>query len=270
MNQPPGPLTKLAEGREAELFAWGEGAVLRLLRDPNATVSNERQRAALEAARAGGASVPAVREAGVYHGRPGLVLERIDGPDLLTLLGRRPWRLLWAGRACGVVHARLHDITAPAGVPTLHARYGQPAGGLDRIPPPIARRVRALLATLPEGDRLCHGDFHPGNVIISPRRPVVIDWANVARGHPEADVARTLLLLQLGELPPGTLLPVRLLARLARMLLRRIYLNEYRRHRPLNRRRLARWETVQAAARLGEGIASERAALLRLLRRRIT
>jgi aminoglycoside phosphotransferase (APT) family kinase protein len=50
---------------------------------------------------------------------------------------------------------------------------------------------------MPEGDRLCHGDFHPINVLGEISRPVVIDWPDACRGDPAADVCRSYLLLKL-------------------------------------------------------------------------
>ncbi|TMA37195.1 MAG: aminoglycoside phosphotransferase family protein, partial [Deltaproteobacteria bacterium] len=44
-----------------------------------------------------------------------------------------------------------------------------------------------MLETLPDGDQLCHGDMHPGNIMLSRRGPMVIDWTNARRGHPAAD-----------------------------------------------------------------------------------
>ena len=35
-------LRKVAEGREAEMFAWGEGTILRLLRNPQAQAETKR------------------------------------------------------------------------------------------------------------------------------------------------------------------------------------------------------------------------------------
>lgn len=46
-------------------------------------------------------------------------------------------------------------------------------------------------------------DFHPDNVLLAARGPVIIDWPDATRGQPLADVARTSLLLRLGGLPPG-------------------------------------------------------------------
>jgi tRNA A-37 threonylcarbamoyl transferase component Bud32 len=49
---------------------------------------------------------------------------------------------------------------------------------------------------LPEGRWFCHGDFHPGNVIVTDRGDRVLDWVDSASGHFLADVARTLILLE--------------------------------------------------------------------------
>ena len=74
---------KIAEGREAEMFAWEDGKVLRLLRDASGAPANERQAEAMRAAAACGVRVPAVYGTTVVAGRPGLIMERIQGSDLL-------------------------------------------------------------------------------------------------------------------------------------------------------------------------------------------
>src|SRR5262249_52720866 len=53
------------------------------------------------------------------------------------------------------------------------------------------------LSDMPERDRLCHGDFHPINVLGDASQPVVIDWPDAARGDPAADVCRSYVLLRL-------------------------------------------------------------------------
>jgi thiamine kinase len=46
------------------------------------------------------------------------------------------------------------------------------------------------------GDRLCHGDLHLGNIIATPDGLAVIDWAKAFIGPPEADAARSELLIR--------------------------------------------------------------------------
>ena len=54
------------------------------------------------------------------------------------------------------------------------------------------------LQSFPRGTALCHGDFNPTNVIITPKGDWrVIDWSHVRLGDPLADVARTYLLFWL-------------------------------------------------------------------------
>src|SRR2546421_1390947 len=83
-------LKKIAEGREAEIFAWDEGYVLRLLREAGPLNRLELEAAAMQAARSAGVAVPAVREITTVLGRPGMIMERVDRIDMLTLIGRKP------------------------------------------------------------------------------------------------------------------------------------------------------------------------------------
>ena len=54
------------------------------------------------------------------------------------------------------------------------------------------------LEGMPSGYSVCHGDFHPSNVIIREDKEIfVIDWAHVTQGSPVFDAARTYLLFRL-------------------------------------------------------------------------
>ncbi|HYM14747.1 MAG TPA: aminoglycoside phosphotransferase family protein [Dehalococcoidia bacterium] len=256
-------LRKLAEGRGAEIFAWDEGSVLRLFRDAHSSEAVDREMAVMRAVSDVVPFVPAVLGRAEVDGRPGIILERIDGSDLLTQLETRPWTVRSVGAICGTLHARLHEVTAP---PVLPALVEVAPTLLDRLPQDVAVLARRALASLPVGDRLCHGDFHPANVLNSSRGPVVIDWPNAVRGDPHADVARTLMLLRLGALPPGTSIVVRVGAAVARRLVASSYRRAYARTRALDDDLVRRWAVVVAALRLLEDLPGERPALLRLVR----
>ena len=54
--------------------------------------------------------------------------------------------------------------------------------------------LHTRLDALPKHLNLCHGDFHPCNIIIaSDGTPYIIDWAHATQGNSSADVARTYL-----------------------------------------------------------------------------
>ena len=47
-------------------------------------------------------------------------------------------------------------------------------------------------------NKLCHGDYHPSNVVVKEDGTVyVIDWAHVTQGNASADAARTYLLFSI-------------------------------------------------------------------------
>ncbi|HEY5097634.1 MAG TPA: phosphotransferase [Acidimicrobiales bacterium] len=167
--RPPGPL--LASGRDSDIFEYGDGLVLRRSRHRR---SLEGEAQVMEYARSEGYPVPAVSE--LSADGTDLVMERLDGPVMLTALSRRPWTLRTQAAILADLHRRLHDISAPPWVPDA------PSG---------------------HGDRLVHLDLHPLNIILTDRGPMVIDWTRASRGSGATDVALTWLLLASAGIPAG-------------------------------------------------------------------
>ena len=55
--------------------------------------------------------------------------------------------------------------------------------------------LHTRLEGMPKHNKVCHGDFDPSNVIITPDgKHYIIDWAHATQGNASADVARTYLL----------------------------------------------------------------------------
>ena len=83
-------------------------------------------------------------------------------------------------------------------------RMGNLADKLDKqisaspLPKETRYDLHMKLQSFPRGKALCHGDFNPTNVIITPSGEWrVIDWSHVRLGDPLADVARSYLLFWL-------------------------------------------------------------------------
>ena len=58
--------------------------------------------------------------------------------------------------------------------------------------------LHTRLEGMPKHNKVCHGDFNPSNIIITPAgKPYVIDWAHATQGNASADAARTYLLFML-------------------------------------------------------------------------
>jgi aminoglycoside phosphotransferase (APT) family kinase protein len=260
-------LEKVAEGREAEMFAWGEGRLLRLFHAGRSAEEAERQALLMQRIGESGVRVPRVYDRVVVDGRHGIVVERVDGADLLTFLGRQPWRLAWAAAICGRVQAALNATPAIRGLPETPDRLARYILDPEYVPPRLAEIAIDRLRRLPRGDRLCHGDFHPGNLMMQGDEPVVIDWTNATAGPAEADFARTRVLLAIGEPPPGTALHVRLAASTLGKIFAALYAQAYRRHSRVNEILVDAWRLPIAISRLSEGIGEERRRLLALIER---
>jgi Ser/Thr protein kinase RdoA (MazF antagonist) len=247
---------KLGAGREAEVYAWGDAAVLKLY---HPGFGGHGAEAAALRSLDGHGIAPMLLDVVEYDGRTGLVLQRFHRADMLTLLRRQPWRVFGLARALATTHLAVNRAPAPTDLPDL--RQVLAARIHDAVlPPHLHTFAIRVLDGLPDGDRLCHGDYHPGNVLLAADGTTVIDWVGAARGVPEADHARTLLLLRWADPFPGTALLSRALIAAGRSLLAHRYAQTYRRgSRPL--RQPGSWLVVQAAARLSEGIEAERATL---------
>lgn len=71
----------------------------------------------------------------------------------------------------------------------------------DAISAACREKTLAYLADLPEGNKLCHGDFHPQNVLKSPQGELfIIDWVEAGYAPAACDAARTYMNLK--HLPP--------------------------------------------------------------------
>jgi len=256
---------KIAEGREAEILEWEEGKVLRLYRDPAARTRAMREASALRLVRLKLPLVPSVEGVVECEGRPGLVMERLVGDNMMEAIAVRPWRLFSLAHQAGDIHARLHEVVAPQGVPDLRECLSTSIASARAIPAELATLAQRTLSTLPDGDRLCHGDYQPSNVLMTDRGPVVIDWPDVASGDPMADFARTHLMMRAGDLPPGTPRAIRLGSRVGRGPLRWAYARGYRAVRDIDLDSLRRWELVRAVERLGDAVPEERVPLLRAI-----
>jgi aminoglycoside phosphotransferase (APT) family kinase protein len=258
-------LPLLGEGREAQTLAWSENRVLRLLKDPAHADRLGRERIALAAARAAGAPVPQDYGALTVDERPGMVLERIDGPNLLSLLADRPWLLPRIARTLGETQARLHAAVVHEGLPTVHEIIRRALTESRLIPARFTKPALARLEQLPGGDTLCHWDFQPANVILGARGPRVVDWSFAARGHPAADVARTRLILAIGEPPRDAGVVIRRLDVLGRRALSALYLRAYAKARPIETRLVNRWLPLVALPRLTANVPEERGRLIALI-----
>jgi Ser/Thr protein kinase RdoA (MazF antagonist) len=89
----------------------------------------------------------------------------------------------------------MHECFFEADVPAQRTRLQRKINSADALSVSLKASLLKTLDTLPDGNRVCHGDFHPANVLMSGKDANIIDWIDAARGNPLADVARTTIIL---------------------------------------------------------------------------
>jgi uncharacterized protein (TIGR02172 family) len=215
----------IGTGLTSEVFSWGPDQALKLFLAWIQPEAIERELAVTQAIRAAGAPAPAAFRSIRVGTRVGLIFERIRGRSLLQQVEARPWKLFAAARLLADLHAQIHSYSATQELPTQSEQLLGWIRDADEFTE--AQKAQALdrLTKLPEGRTICHGDFHPGNVLLTKTGPIIIDWSVATRGHPPTDIARTSVLFESAKLPPQTRFNVRLLMKFSRRLLHSTYLN---------------------------------------------
>ena len=163
----PWPL--LAAGRDADIFEYEPGLVLRRSREGRSMAQEARTMSYLHEQ---GYPVPAIEE--LSDDGLDLVMERIEGKSMVDAIAAAPWTIRRQARALAHLHDQLHDIAAPDFLPRA------PVGA---------------------GDRIVHMDLHPLNVMVGPKGAVVIDWTNASAGDPLVDVGLAWVLMAAGQIP---------------------------------------------------------------------
>lgn len=251
----------------AVIYPWEDGRVIKLFRNnwPEAAQYEFRiARIAYEQ----GAVTPRAFEIVQEDNRPGIIYERVQGISLLRMLGTRPWRVAQLARQFAGLHHTVHRCRATE----LHAARPALAQAIqkqDELPLAMKSSLLKLLETLPDGDALLHGDFHPDNVMVTPETMMIVDWPNAARGCPLADVARTTIMFRIGE-PVGVSFFTRVLVNTLRGLFHQAYLRAYFAQSTYPLADLAPWEPILAAHRLTDNIPGEADKLIRFISSRIT
>jgi aminoglycoside phosphotransferase (APT) family kinase protein len=248
----------VARGSRSSVHSYGRGAVVKVpvASTPEDWIRYEARYA--EAARAAGAPAPRLLGIEQIAGRAASVWERVGERSMWQHVVDRPDRSAELGRQLADVQRALFalvpSVTLPRQRDRLVSKIRRAATTVDASLARALEFLPAQASTL----RLCHGDLHPSNIILGRDGPVIVDWFDASRGDPIADVARSSLTLMSDGADPPRHLPGSDRATLG--VLTDAYLARLREHFEIDDDLLARWQAVNAVARMAEGV--QRGALL--------
>lgn len=140
-----------------------------------------------------GLNIPKVDEVTKIDGKWAIISTYIEGKTLQQLMDENPDKL-----------DEYLDIFVNVQIEILNKKCPLLKRLQDKMQSKISQtdldattryELHTRLASMKKHDKVCHGDYNPSNVIITPDgTPFVIDWSHVTQGNGAADAARTYLL----------------------------------------------------------------------------
>lgn len=253
-------LKLLAQGGQAQVYQYEEGKVLRVLRNPEDADMLQNEIDIMRALKAY-LNVPEVYDLINIDGRPAAVVQKIEGPSMLDYIRRHPLKLAQQASLL----ARLHlELPENIDLVNLHpekerARYliGRATIDID-----MKEFVFRILNGLSEGAALCHGDFHPGNILKSGEKSYMIDWFGAYKGSLLSDAAHSYLLMKIVPKYPGVGAVQYQTMKMAGSLLAERYLNAFYKMKPFDWTEFSERLVIKAAERIYHGFETEKAQLI--------
>ncbi|MBO5294757.1 MAG: phosphotransferase [Clostridia bacterium] len=143
-----------------------------------------------------GLNIPKILEIEKIDGRWAIVLEYIEGKTLEQLMEENPDRKCEYIDMMVDLQLSVHQKKAPL-LNKLKDKMNRKISQTD-LDATTRYELHTRLEGMPKHNKVCHGDFNPSNIIVTPNGELyIIDWAHATQGNAAADVARTYLLFSL-------------------------------------------------------------------------
>lgn len=143
-----------------------------------------------------GLNIPKILEVTMIDGKWAIISEFIEGKTLAQLMEEDPDNKAQYLERLVDLQLDMHSKTCPM-LNKLKDKMNRKISQSD-LDATTRYDLHTRLEGMPKHNKLCHGDFNPSNIIITPEgKAYIIDWSHATQGNASADVARTYLLFWL-------------------------------------------------------------------------
>jgi tRNA A-37 threonylcarbamoyl transferase component Bud32 len=252
-----GTLPLIARGGQAEIYDYGNGKVIRVPRRPQ-DYDRIRYEYKVYLSLSGSKVVaPKVYELVEVSGAPSIIMERILGMSMMDQIKRQPHLIRRKAIDLANMHLGLLKVNAEAFMTNSKDQAKYCINKSRSLAEDTKQMLLDSLEHLPAGNFLCHGDFHPGNIIHNDGRDYIIDWSGATKGDVAYDVAHTYILLRVVPRAPGISLLMHGIQKLLGKAMASIYLKTIMKSISIDSGQLSRWMLIKAAERTYYGLPSE-------------
>lgn len=143
-----------------------------------------------------GLNIPKIEEVTKIDGKWAIISDYIEGKTLKELMDENPDKLDEYMNLFVDVQLKILSKKCPL-LKRIKDKLQDKISQAD-LDATTRYELHTRLASMKKHNKVCHGDFNPSNVIITPDgTPYVIDWSHATQGNGAADAARTYLLFML-------------------------------------------------------------------------
>ena len=142
-------------------------------------------------------NIPKLIEVTKVNNRWALVTEYIEGHTLAELMQKNPEKTDEYINLFVDIQLEVLDHSVPL-LSRIKDKFKRKLNNTDLIDENIKYDLLHRLEGMKNHGKLCHGDFHPSNIVIKEDGSYyILDWSHVTQGNASADVARTYLLFSI-------------------------------------------------------------------------
>lgn len=245
-------MTRIGKGGDADIFVIDDNRVLKLYYNDKDHERIKHEFQIIQDIARYDIGVPKVYNMIELNERIGYVMENIHGESLYLVGSRKPWINFTMPSELAYIQHKIHKFKAPDCARSINNILREKIGECKGFPLKLKEFVLTTLDELKCGDKLCHGDFHPSNVMVRDSEYILIDWFDAGAGDPIADVARTMILLKKYEEASKNRIQ-KYINKVRTNMFAQMYLKAYNKLDHLDMNQLAKWEIVMAAEELMSG-----------------
>jgi tRNA A-37 threonylcarbamoyl transferase component Bud32 len=143
-----------------------------------------------------GLNIPKIREVTKTDGKWAIITDFIDGETLASLMEKNPDKLDEYLELFVDTQLEIQNKSCPM-LTKIHDKMNRKISETN-LDATTRYELHTRLNGMKKHKKVCHGDYNPSNVIITPEgTPYVLDWAHATQGNASEDAARTYLLFKL-------------------------------------------------------------------------
>jgi uncharacterized protein (TIGR02172 family) len=252
----------IGQGRTAEVFPAGNGRIIKLYRQFISAKTAQNEFTMSQCAYDNGIKTPRPYAIGMYEDRCGITYEKINGKTLLQIIIRNPFKAHAAAKKLAELHYSIHRVCTGSVVNNQKAGLRNAVSAAPLLNDGQKSEILSYLDIQQEEHTLCHGDFHPDNIMTDGRNYWIIDWMTGCEGTAACDVARTVMILRYSAVPGRIPRIIKLCLQYLQKKLSCWYKAEYMHLSGLKKRDIDRWMLPNYAARLVENLSPDESAVL--------